>query len=364
MNVLSSTSSSKQRLPHLTWLPVLGGGLLLLILAVACLEAGLALRGFQANLSDSPARWAAQRARADTLGTRALIIVGDSQPLQDLDLATLRRETGLEPVQLAVAAGSFLPVLKGLADDPGIRGTVLVGFDPSIVTQEPPNTPATAYESNYERNSGRHWPDFHESEQLLTDALHTQLRSYADSARPLTSLLSRVLRQDPVQQYVFVAPDRQEYSEFSRAPLPELYYHKVLNNLPPALRPPSDESFAQLDAVLPRKIEAIPPQDATPFLEHMRDVDELARRIEARGGRVLYVDFPVSGYMRDISDRYYPQQLFWDRFAAYTRSPTLESEDVPAISSLRCPDGTHLDHRDQVPFTQALIDTLHLKPAP
>ncbi len=362
--MLSSTSSSKQRLPHLTWLPVLGGGLLLLILAVACLEAGLALRGFQANLSDSPARWAAQRARADTLGTRALIIVGDSQPLQDLDLATLRRETGLEPVQLAVAAGSFLPVLKGLADDPGVRGTVLVGFDPSIVAEEPRYTPATTYESDYERSSGKPWFDFHDSEQFLTDALHTQLRSYADGARPLTSLLSRVLKQDPVQQYVFVAPDRQEYSAFSRAPLPELYYHKVLNDMPPALRPPGDANFAQLDAELPQRIKAIPPQDPAPFLEHMRDVDELGRRIEARGGRVLYVDFPVSGYIRDISDRYYPQRLFWDRFAAYTRSPTLEYEDIAAISSLHCPDGTHLDHRDQVPFTLALIDALHLKPAP
>lgn len=336
----------------------------MLILAVASLEAGLALRGFQANLSDSPARWAKQRARADTLGTRALILIGDSQPLQDLDLATLRRETGLEPVQLAVAAGSFLPVLKGLADDPAVRGTVLVGFDPSIVAEEPRYTPATAYESNYEHSSGKRWPDFHDSEQFLTDALHTQLRSYADGARPLTSLLSRILKHDPVQQYVFVSPDRGEYSDFSRAPLPELYYDKVLNNLPPEKRPRSDESFAQLDVDISRTIKGIPPQDAAQFLEHMRDVDELGRRIEAHGGRVLYVDFPVSGYIRDISDRYFPRQLFWDRFAAYTRSPTLESEDVPAISSLHCPDGTHLDHRDQVPFTLALIDALHLKPAP
>ena len=165
-----------------------------------------------------------------------------------------------------------------------------------------------------------------------------------------------------MQQYIYVLPDREEYSDFSRAPLPELYYHKVLNNLPPELRPSSaGQSYAQLDAEIAQRVKAVQPVDDSLFLQRMRDVDALGRRIEARGGRVLYVDFPVSGYMQDISDRYYPRQLFWDRFAAYTRSPTLESTDVSSIRALHCPDGTHLDYHDRAQFTHALVDALHLE---
>lgn len=357
----ASATTADQRLPRLAWPRVLGGGLLVLTATVAAMEYSLAARGFHANLSDSAARWAAQRARVDGLGTKALILVGDSQVLQDLDLTTLRRETGLEPVQLAVAAGSFLPVLTGLANDPDARGTVLVGFDTDIVTQEPGSTPASTYESDYERSSGERWPDFHRSEQFLADALHTQLRSYADGARPLTSLRARILKDDPVRQYIYVLPDREEYSDFSRAPLPDLYYHKVLNNLPAEQhRRLGGESPAQLEAELPRLIETLPPDDSALFQQHMRDVDSLGRRIEAHGGRVLYVDFPVSGYMQDISDRRFPRKLFWDSFAAYTRAPTLESSDVPAIRALHCPDGTHLDVHDRIQFTHALVAALRL----
>lgn len=79
---------------------------------------------------------------------------------------------------------------------------------------------------------------------------------------------------------------------------------------------------------------------------------------------MLYVDFPESGYVREIDDRRFPRPLFWDRFAAYTHSPALESADIAAIRALRCPDGTHLDYHDKARFTEALVDALHIKRAP
>ena len=41
---------------------------------------------------------------------------------------SVRARTGLAPVQLAIDGSSFVPVLDGLARDPSIRGTVIVGF--------------------------------------------------------------------------------------------------------------------------------------------------------------------------------------------------------------------------------------------
>src|SRR5262245_61597495 len=97
------------------------------------MELRLAARGIQPTAADNARLWADQRSRASRLGDRALILVGDSRMHVGIDLDTLRKMTGLEPVQLAIDASSFVPVLGGLADDPRVTGTVVVSFLPRAV---------------------------------------------------------------------------------------------------------------------------------------------------------------------------------------------------------------------------------------
>ena len=50
-----------------------------------------------------------------------------------LDLDVLADVTGLQPVQLAISAAPLMPVLRHVAIDPAITGTVVVSMDmPSL----------------------------------------------------------------------------------------------------------------------------------------------------------------------------------------------------------------------------------------
>lgn len=359
MNVPSSISSSNRRLPRLAWRKLLGGGLAILVLFVAVMELRLAARGFMPSVIDSPALWLRQRERADALGAHALIIVGSSRALLDLDLDTLRRETGLEPVQLAVDGSSFVPVLAGLADDPAIRGTVLVDFAQHILTVPAVRDAAYAYQDEYARKQGSLLPDFRASEDRLSDLLHGGLRSYADGTRPITALRLRILDPAPTSQYLRMLPDREVLADYSRVPMPEFYFARVMRNLGESV-PTDGKSYTEIEAELKARIAAMPAVDNAFFLRSLPAIGSMTRSIQSHGGRLLYVNLPTSGDVRALDEHRFPRALFWDRFSATAGAPTLHFEDVPALASFFCPDGSHLDYRDRARFTEALVGALHL----
>lgn len=128
-----STSSFERPLPDMPWLRIFAAALLICIIFITLMEIRLAQLGYHSTVLDSPGRWAKERARASQLGEKALILIGASRIQLGIDLDTLRRETGLEPVQLAIDGSSFVPILQDLANDPTIRGTILVDYYPESI---------------------------------------------------------------------------------------------------------------------------------------------------------------------------------------------------------------------------------------
>ncbi|HEX2667172.1 MAG TPA: hypothetical protein VHP13_02260 [Gammaproteobacteria bacterium] len=355
MNATHATS--QQRLPRLRWGVILGGGLAILIAFMGVMELRLGARGFKPSVIDSPGLWMRERERAAHLGSRALILVGSSRVLLDTDLDTLRRETGLEPVQLAVDGSSFVPVLKGLADDPRITGTVLVDFAQNVLTVPAKRDAAYDYQRAYEQ--GRGLPDFERSEAWLADFLHGHLRSYADGTRPLTALRLRILQKGPTPQYLRMLPDREVLADYSQVPQPAFYYGRIMRNLGQAV-PTEGRSYRDIEQDFAARIAALPPFDDRLFLESLPAVADMTRSIQSHGGRVIYATYPTSGYIRLIDDKRFPRALFWDRFTAAVAAPALNFEDVPALRGFYCPDGSHLDMRARARFTHALVQALNL----
>jgi hypothetical protein len=360
--VPSSTSSSKQRLPRLVWTAILGGGLSLLLITAGLIEWRLAARGFRPSLADTEARWLHERRRADALGEHALILIGASRMQTDVDLDVLRRETGLEPVQLALVASADRPVLAGLAADAHVRGTVVVEFLESTEAGEDSPGVGAEYEQDYERKGYQGWNlDFDSSEAYLSDRLHLWLRSYADGARPLTTLLTRLLETESVPQYISLQADRGRSADYRRVPMPEFYFQRVVRVLDEPVDLPPGISLAQFEALMQERIAALKPVDNGVFVTHIRELTSLAAAIEGRGGRVLFVLMPSSGDVQKIFERQFPPEQFWDVFAQASHAAAVNFADMPALREFRCPDGTHLDQRDRAAFTEALVGALGLR---
>ena len=130
----SSTSSSSERVPQGGWLRTW----VVVIVVVAVLVGGwewfIRARGLgEVAVANTAELWIRERERAAVLGDDSLLLVGASRMQGGIDLDVLRSHTGLEPVQLAISASPFMPVLRHLADDPAVTGTVIVSFDMSAL---------------------------------------------------------------------------------------------------------------------------------------------------------------------------------------------------------------------------------------
>jgi hypothetical protein len=327
---------------------------------IAAMELRLAARGIRATTPDTIGTWMRQRERASKLGSRALILVGDSRMHTNVDLGTLRALSGLEPVQLAMDGSSFVPVLAGLARDPEITGTVVVSFLPYVVAEWDKDNFAKDYEAYYERESARWHVNAMASEEVLSGWVGSHLRSYADGAAPLNSLTRRILTAHPTPQYVVTLGDRSKLADFSLAKMPDLYFERVAREMRVDINEANTTSVKGIEQFLAAKVDALQPADAETFRRHLGDIEAMVAAIEQRGGKVYFVELPTGGLVRTIGERTYPRAAFWDAFAASTTAHAVTFRDTVALQAFALPDGSHLDYRLRPQFTAALVDAIGL----
>lgn len=355
----SSISSSRQALPRLRWSILLLSVLLSTLAYVTTSEYLLKLRGFPVTWRDSTENWVFHRARASVLGERALILVGASRIQLGMDMPSLRRMTGLEPVMLAIDGSSVGPVLAGLAKDPDIRGTVLVDVMPApIISLGTEGGVSQQYQSAYEqRESVSDLASRSEAlEARLTQEVRSRLANYSDSARPWDALRRRLLEPDATPRYLQTLPDRSRVADYGAVEMPKFYLRRVVRHLGERL--PFDErlSDSELERLLTGYVRQLSPVDGDgQSLKGLRDIEAAVTAIQSRGGKVLLLTMPTSGLITEIDQRRYPRQLYWDRLAVTTSAQTLHWQDHPELSGFDCPDGSHLDRRDRVQFTEALV---------
>ncbi len=348
----SSTSSSERLSVRLRWPWLFGIALCMLVAVVCLLEAALARRGYEGNAQDSPERWQHERGRASRLGKNALIIVGASRVQLGLDLPTLRAETGLEPVQLALDGSGFEAMLASLAADPGIRGTVLVDYyDMGVGVMGGPGAKAAKH---YLAHPASHFAaPFSSMEASLTDSVRSRLAAYADGSSPFNALQFRAFDDHAGPSYTTVRADRSVLADYSLVAMPAFYYQRVGWHL----GLPDRRSVPDL-AVLREHIARLRPLDNGAYLAQLPRLRQTVAAIEQRGGRVVFIAMPTSGMIREIDDIRYPRAQFWDEFARGVGARVVRASDLPALKDVQCPDGSHLDRRDRVRVTKALAAQL------
>ncbi|QAU33641.1 hypothetical protein [Janthinobacterium sp. 17J80-10] len=357
---MHSFTSSFERSPvEMPWSRILGIAVAVFLLFALGMEVRLAQIGVVANARDSQEKWEEERARANQLGEKALILIGASRIQLGVDLDILRTITGMEPVQLAIDGSTPMPVLAGLATDPEIRGTVIVDYYSHAIGDY--GGLGKKYQAGFESHGAatrhRQASPYRQSEKFLTEWAQERMASYTDGASPLNSLLFRILDDDGARSLVTTRPDRSRLGDYTLVKMPEYYHRRVARTLGINL-----SSFNEnTEASLAKQVSMTSQIDNAAFINDAARIRQLVSAIEARGGRVLFLEMPSSGMVRQVEEKRFPPEKFWKPFIDITGAKAVRSFDHPLLRDFSCPDGSHLDFRDRRKFTIAMAQALGLQ---
>jgi hypothetical protein len=315
----------------------LGAGLLALIVwaaGVIAYERQLRSVGHLPTVMDTPQLWAQERSRV--YGDQALVFIGASRTLYGIDLDTVE---GMVPrsnaVMLALNGRYPLATLQALAEDVDFTGTLLVDVDARGLTE---------YNWGAQSESNRYFADD------WTPSWSTHRRLLSPLQSHWVSLNSRLGWLPMSKFWLEMAP-------------PPFLAHDALS----ARR----EGYLDLDRVdaaglarmfkadLERELEKHPPPPAEAWLKMLAPVSDWVRRIEARGGRVVFFVPPVSGYQAALIEAAYPRARYWQRFIdQYQLRGWHYLDDEGLLDEITLPDDSHVDAAQKAAYTQRLLANL------
>jgi len=317
---------------------------------IACRRAGYA-----PTLNDTADLWAQQR---EAVRPDSIVIVGDSRPLYDLDLDTLEKGLGQRPLQLSLVGSCAYPVLADLAADETFRGTVLCSVVPLMFFA--PGGPLLA---NAEKAINRHrnWTLAQRSGHALGMLLEERIAFLQQEDLTLAQLLLRLPIPNRPQAQVgprlppyFQTTERDRQTRMTEtAAKPGPLQDRIKFGWIPFFTPPPPPSFIPKEAFLAamgRAIEA-----------RFGDAAAAVEKIRQRGGKVVFIRFPVSGEVKKIEDQATPKVGHWTRLLKESGAPGIYFEDHPELASFECPEWSHLSAPDAVLFSERLVP--HLRTA-
>jgi len=97
------------------------------------------------------------------------------------------------------------------------------------------------------------------------------------------------------------------------------------------------------------------------LIKNLDQIEKAVKSIQERGGKVIFVQFPLSEVARKLVEEKYPRKKYWEVMAARTSAIMIHFEDYPSLSGFECPDFLHLDRGDAVHFTKALAQIISVK---
>lgn len=328
----SSTSSSEGRR---RWAAAAAIALAIALCASAAIERYWRARGYVPAAIDSMSLWSQQRDRVYSREHTPLVLLGASRIQLGIDMSLLRELLpAYRPVMLAINGRYPLASLRDLADDEAFRGIVLCDIE------------SRGFELVH-RQMQQPYVDYYRTRWTPSGRLHrialTFWQRHALIANPDFGALASLRRWlasggAPWKSYVRYRRDRSgdaDYIGFDAAP-----YAKAFA-----------DGYRHL-------LAEDPPQPPERWLAGLAPVRAWVQRIRARGGEVIFYNTPSSGALQALADAAYPSAPYWNRLGEALDAPTLDYREVPALTALSLPDGSHLDYRDKAAYTRALAQTL------
>lgn len=306
-------------------------------------------QGYKPSYNDDKALWAAKRKEAYQSQDKATVFIGSSRIKFDLDIPTWEKLTGEKAVQLALVGTSPQLVLKNLADDEAFKGKLIIDVTEPLFFSANPffqkrSTEAVAY---YQKQTP--------SEKLSNEinfAVESSFTLLEEERFSLNTLLSDL--NVPNRPGVFTLPpfpktfgwttkDRQTY-------LSDLF----LSN-------PKDIEWQTNIWKMLVTGDPTPPLNDSALQAIFTDLKRNIQKIRSRGGKVLFVRTPSSGFMGDGEVKFFPRERYWNSLLKNTGTDGLHFKDDSVTASLICPEWSHLSIAGAKVYTQQLVKNLQQK---
>jgi hypothetical protein len=317
-----------------SWLKVWIIAVVLVAALVVAYESFLRARHYLPTVQDDADLWSLQYDRVKS-DPHAVALLGASRIQFAVDAALWSRRWGGRTVAMLAINGQYpLAALHALADDRNFAGLVVVGIDARGLWK-------------------RHWDmqqpyiNHYRDRWSLARRIHRQIESelqerlvFMRSPFSAANIARRFLAGVgmPFNEYVVLRPDRTGFIDYRRTDVAAIKARRV----------------ADLEAYY--KENPPPPPDV--WLRDLLEVSEWVRRIEARGGRVVFFREPATDEHLDIDEREFPRPMYWDAYARVSPATMIEFRDEPAFASFKLPDSSHIDAVDVPAFTIALLQVL------
>jgi len=334
---------------HLNHRKALWIAIVLSLISVSAWELYWRSRGRIPDLSDDKFLWAQTRAKVENLDTNGVVIIGSSRTLFNLQVHEWQKITGIKPVQLSSAGGNPIPVLEDIVKKTDYRGTLIVGVTPGIFFGKT-------------NNESRSWS----RNQKRVDYYHK--RTYADMLNHCVSI--------PLQNNLaFLTASENEWADdidlkallksikwgvrIQKENDPPFYSFQYLDkdrNTRMSDRCAHDTAFAnsikRVWKFNNQKAKKSKKDEAVSFVE------DLVKQFNGRGGNLVFLQSPSTGFYKELEAKNQPRTEFWDVLLQTTGAKGYHYEDYESLKNFDCPEWSHLSGEDADKFTRAFVNIL------
>ena len=295
---------------------------------------------------NSDGQWAEARRRLDRSEPNATAFIGSSRTQFDIDLDVWEELTGVHGVQLALEGSNPLPILTDIADDGDFRGLLVVGITPPLVLMPGIGSRADALD-RYHRESPSQWLG-----TKLSYLLEPRLAFYNwDFA--LFTVLARQPWWPDRPGLAYEAPEVRKIENMRRDRQADMW-NRVEDD--PAFNATVTSTWRAIVENLP---PPPPPEEAKKAWEaKLEQIAEDVGKIRARGGEVVFIRPPSSGWFREFEREATPRDRIWEPILQAADAVGVHFEDDPALSDVKTPEWSHVSSRDKARWTRALVGIL------
>ena len=343
-------------IPALPWRGMTVTVVLVVIAAAAAWEFYCRSIGYGPTLNDNEDLWTQARRRVKP---ESIVIIGDSRAWFDLDLDELQKGLGKRPVQLAAGGSCAYPVLADLANDERFHGTIICSVVPRMFFAPPGSPPMDRSEKAVRRYHTQTLAQ--RASQYLAMPLEEHVAFLKQEELTLEDLLKRLPIPNRPGALVpprfppyFQSEDRERRARMiEQCAQPGELQSRIQQIWLPLFTPPPPPTY------IPQEVFTEKMKKAKE--DRFRDTTAAVAKLRARGGKIVFVRFPLTGELKALEDRITPRSDIWNSLLKCTGTPGIYFEDYPELSSFNCPEWSHLSAGDSVEFTKRLIP--HLRSA-